>query len=268
MAGPGPSMGPPQRTFSELDRVSVVGICSGKGGVGKSTTTTNLAAALASRGHKVGVMDADIWGFSIPRMFGLRGQRPEPFDDKIAPLERDGVKIISIGFFLDREEESVVWRGPMLHKAIEQFLGDVHWGDIEYLLIDLPPGTGDISISLVTFVPEMGAVVVTTPQPVAQKVAERAGNMFLEKAKLKVLGVVENMSGEVFGEGGGQELADRFAVPLLASIPLDPQLREASDAGIPFVWSNPDHPISQQFLSAADQLTRFRPRRRLQISPR
>src|SRR5439155_3488993 len=171
----------------------------------KSTVTTNVAAAMHSLGHKVGVMDADIWGFSLPRMFGLRGQRPVAFDGMIMPLlaspsgsrEADGVKVISIGFFLEDEQKPVIWRGPMLHKALEQFLSDVYWGDdLEYLLIDLPPGTGDISLSLATFLPNMGMVVVTTPQPVAQKVAERAANMST-KVKQRLLGVVENMSGIV-----------------------------------------------------------------------
>jgi ATP-binding protein involved in chromosome partitioning len=259
----------------------VIGISSGKGGVGKSTVTTNLAAALQRLGHKVGVLDADIWGFSIPRMFGLRGQRPVAFDGVLFPLERDGVKVISIGFFLPSEEEPVVWRGPMLHKALEQFLSDVYWGDdLEYLLIDLPPGTGDISLSLATFLPNMGMVVVTTPQPVAQKVAERAANM-AAKVKQRILGVVENMSGivcahcgeltPVFGEGGGELLAKTLEVPLLARLPLVPQLRETSDEGEPFVWREPGHPVTQAYLDAARRIAEFRPRRRLpvmEIGPR
>jgi ATP-binding protein involved in chromosome partitioning len=262
-------------------RTSVIGISSGKGGVGKSTVTTNLAAAMQVLGHKVGVLDADIWGFSVPRMLGLRGQRPVAFEGMIMPLDRNGVKVISIGFFLEREEEPVVWRGPMLHKAIEQFLSDVYWGeDLEYLLIDLPPGTGDISLSLATFLPNMGMAVVTTPQPVAQKVAERAANM-TEKVKQRLLGVIENMSGivcehcgeltSVFGEGGGAELAQTLDVPLLAQIPLLPALRERSDAGEPFVWAYPEHPVTQAYLQAARKLAEFKPRRRLpvmQVGPR
>jgi ATP-binding protein involved in chromosome partitioning len=256
-------------------RTSVIGVSSGKGGVGKSTVTTNVAAALQTLGHKVGVLDADIWGFSIPRMFGLRGRRPVPVDDLIMPLDRNGVKVISIGFFLPSEEEPVVWRGPMLHKALEQFLSDVYWGeDLEYLLIDLPPGTGDISLSLATFLPNMGMVVVTTPQPVAQKVAERAANM-AGKVKQRLLGVIENMSGivcahcgeitPVFGEGGGQLLAQALEIPLLAKLPLVSDIRSTSDEGEPFVWSHPDHPVAQSYIEVARKLTEFRPRRRLPV---
>jgi ATP-binding protein involved in chromosome partitioning len=262
-------------------RTSVIGVSSGKGGVGKSTVTTNLAASLRTLGHKVGVLDADIWGFSIPRMMGLRGQRPIAFDGVLFPLDRNGIKVISIGFFLPNEEDPVVWRGPMLHKALEQFLSDVYWGDdLEYLLIDLPPGTGDISLSLATFLPNMGMVVVTTPQPVAQKVAERAANM-AGKMKQRLLGVIENMSGVVcahcgevtpmFGEGGGDLLAQVLETPLLAKLPLIGDLRSASDDGEPFVWSQPDHPVSKMYADVARKLTEFRPRRRLpvmEIGPR
>jgi ATP-binding protein involved in chromosome partitioning len=252
-------------------RTTVIGVSSGKGGVGKSTVTTNIAAALQTLGHKVGVLDADIWGFSIPRMFGLRGQRPVAFDGMIMPLDRNGVKVISIGFFLPSEEEAVVWRGPMLHKALEQFLTDVYWGDdLEYLLIDLPPGTGDVSLSLATFLPNMGMLVVTTPQPVAQKVAERAANM-ADKVKQRLLGVVENMSGSVFGEGGGEELAETLGIPLLAQLPLDAEIRQASDDGEPFVWRHPDSPATAAYLEVASKLAEFRPRRRLpvmEIGPR
>lgn len=268
--------------FSRPDsRTTVIGVSSGKGGVGKSTVTTNLAAAMESLGHNVGVLDADIWGFSVPRMLGLRGQRPVAFDGMIMPLvahapQGNGfVKVISIGFFLPSEEEPVVWRGPMLHKALEQFLTDVYWGDdLEYLLIDLPPGTGDISLSLATFLPNAGMVVVTTPQPVAQKVAERAAGM-ADKVKQRLLGVVENMSGfecahcgeltPLFGEGGGELLAQTLDVPLLAKIPLVSEMREASDEGVPFVWRYPDHPVAQSYRSVAERLASFRPRRRLPV---
>jgi ATP-binding protein involved in chromosome partitioning len=270
-------------------RTTVIGVSSGKGGVGKSTVTTNLAAALQSMGHNVGVLDADIWGFSVPRMLGLRGQRPVAFDGMIMPLTAQSpssrqpgfVKVISIGFFLPSEEEPVVWRGPMLHKALEQFLTDVYWGaDLEYLLIDLPPGTGDISLSLATFLPNIGMVVVTTPQPVAQKVAERAANM-ADKVKQRLLGVIENMSGfacahcgeltPVFGEGGGQLLAQTLEVPLLGKVPLVPEMRAASDDGVPFVWAYPEHPVTTTYTQIASALTEFRPRRRLpvmEIGPR
>jgi len=278
--------------FSRPDsRTTVIGVSSGKGGVGKSTVTTNLAAAMESLGHNVGVLDADIWGFSVPRMLGLRGQRPVAFDGMIMPLVAHApaavqstgqatggtgfVKVISIGFFLPSEEEPVVWRGPMLHKALEQFLTDVYWGDdLEYLLIDLPPGTGDISLSLATFLPNAGMVVVTTPQPVAQKVAERAAGM-ADKVKQRLLGVVENMSGfecahchettPLFGEGGGELLAQTLEVPLLAKIPLVSEMRQASDDGVPFVWAYPEHPVAQSYRSVAQKLAAFRPRRRLPV---
>lgn len=256
-------------------RTSVIGIASGKGGVGKSTVTTNVAAAMASLGHKVGVLDADIWGFSIPRMFGLRGQRPVAFDGMIMPLQSRGVKVISIGFFLEDEQKPVIWRGPMLHKALEQFLTDVYWGDdLEYLLIDMPPGTGDVSLSLATFLPSSAMAVVTTPQPVAQKVAERAANM-AGQVKQRLLGVIENMSGvvcghcgestPVFGEGGGRLLAEQLEVPLLAQLPLVAELRECSDEGTPFVWKHPEHPLSQSYIDIAKKLSEFRPRRRLPV---
>jgi ATP-binding protein involved in chromosome partitioning len=264
-------------------RTAVIGISSGKGGVGKSTVTTNVAAAMQTLGRRVGVLDADIWGFSQPRMFGLRGQRPVAFDGMIMPLtaapsgaRSEGVKVISIGFFLEDEQKPVIWRGPMLHKALEQFLTDVYWGeDLEYLLIDLPPGTGDISLSLATFLPAAGIVVVTTPQPVAQKVAERAANM-AGHVKQRLLGVVENMSGivcahcgevtPVFGEGGGDELAQKLEVPLLGRIPLVPEVRAASDDGRPFVWDNPGHPVTAAYVEIARRLTEFRPRRRLHVA--
>ena len=266
-------------------RTAVIGISSGKGGVGKSTVTTNVAAAMHSLGHKVGVLDADIWGFSLPRMFGLRGQRPVAFDGMIMPLVAspsgpgtDGVKVISIGFFLEDEQKPVIWRGPMLHKALEQFLTDVYWGDdLEYLLIDLPPGTGDISLSLATFLPAAGMVVVTTPQPVAQKVAERAANM-AGQVKQRLLGVVENMSGVVcahcgeispiFGEGGGEDLAQKLEVPLLGQIPLIPEVRVGSDEGRPFVWEQPGHAVSRAYFDIAKKVSAFRPRRRLQVAER
>jgi ATP-binding protein involved in chromosome partitioning len=226
---------------------SIVAIASGKGGVGKSSVTVNLAVALAQEGAKVGILDADVWGFSVPRMIGAEGQ-PVGFNDMILPLEAHGVKVISMGFFVP-EETPVIWRGPMLHKAIEQFLGDVYWGDLDVLLCDLPPGTGDVSISLASFIPGASMVVVTTPQEAARKVAERAGKM-AERTNLRPIGVVENMSwftcphcGErepLFGEGGGQEAATTLGVPLLAQIPLAPALRAGADAGVPIVVSEPE----------------------------
>ncbi len=202
---------PEQQTFFTSGDTAVIAVASGKGGVGKSSVTVNLAAAMARDGLKVGVLDADVWGFSIPRMMGASGQ-PVGFDGMIMPLEAHGVKIISMGFFVP-EEQPVVWRGPMLHKAIQQFLGDVYWGELDVLLCDLPPGTGDVSISLASFLPGAAMVVVTTPQDAARKVAERAGRM-AEQTKLRAIGVIENMSyfacphrGErtaIFGEGGGR----------------------------------------------------------------
>ena len=240
------------------ERTSIIAIASGKGGVGKSSVTVNLAAALAADGANVGVLDADVWGFSVPRMLGVTG-KPVGFDDMILPLEAHGVKVISMGFFVP-EETPVIWRGPMLHKAIEQFLGDVYWGDLDYLLCDLPPGTGDVSISLASFIPGASMVVVTTPQEAARKVAERAGKM-AERTNLRPIGVIENMSyyvcphcGErdaIFGEGGGREAAETLDVPLLAQVPLVPAIRAGGDEGVPIVVSEPDAPASEALRAAA-----------------
>ncbi len=214
-------------------------IASGKGGVGKSSVTSNLAVALAGRGRDVAVVDADVWGFSIPRMLGVN-QAPTVIDDMLIPPEAHGVRCISMGFFAE-EDQPVIWRGPMLHKALEQFLTDVYWDEPDYLLVDLPPGTGDISISLAGFLPTAEMYVVTTPQPAAQTVAQRAAFM-AEKVNLKVHGVIENMSWftgddgtryELFGAGGGQALADRVKVPLLGQVPLVPALRDGADRGKP-----------------------------------
>jgi ATP-binding protein involved in chromosome partitioning len=242
-----------------LARVSnVVCIGSGKGGVGKSTITANLAAALAEDGKKVGVLDADVWGYSIPRMFGVGGRPAVSAERKILPLESHGVKIMSIGFFVE-EDSAVVWRGPMLHKALTQFLEDVDWGELDFLLVDLPPGTGDVSMTLAQLLPQARFMIVTTPQPTAQKVARRSAEM-AHKVDLEVGGVIENMaafvtpSGErfqLFGEGGGQELADELDVPLLAKVPLTMPLREQSDAGTPLVFTDPDDPAAQAVRQAA-----------------
>ncbi|HEU4528060.1 MAG TPA: Mrp/NBP35 family ATP-binding protein [Actinomycetota bacterium] len=247
-----------QRTFFTDGTTSVIAIASGKGGVGKSSVTVNLAVALAAEGHRVGVLDADVWGFSIPRMLGVSG-RPVGFNDMILPLESHGVKVISMGFFVP-EETPVIWRGPMLHKAIEQFLGDVYWGDLDFLLVDLPPGTGDVSISLASFLPGASMLVVTTPQEAARRVAERAGKM-AERTNLRPVGVIENMSsflcphcGEatrIFGEGGGAEAARTLGVPLMAEIPLMVALREGGDTGTPIVASDPDSPAGAAFREAA-----------------
>src|SRR4051794_29234863 len=232
---------------------NVVCIGSGKGGVGKSTLTANLAANLAAEGKKVGVLDADVWGYSIPRMFGLGNQRPPvSADRKILPLEAHGVKVMSIGFFVE-EDSAVVWRGPMLHKALTQFLEDVAWGELDVLLVDLPPGTGDVSMTLAQLLPDAKFLIVTTPQPTAQKVARRAAEM-AHKVNLDIGGVVENMAGfvtpggerfAIFGEGGGQALADELDVPMLGKVPLTMPLRAQADAGEPLVVVDPDDPASQ-----------------------
>jgi ATP-binding protein involved in chromosome partitioning len=207
------------------------------------------------------VLDADVWGFSVPRMMGVTG-KPVGFNDMILPLESHGVKVISMGFFVP-EETPVIWRGPMLHKAIEQFLGDVYWGDLDFLLCDLPPGTGDVSISLASFLPGASMLVVTTPQEAARKVAERAGKM-AERTNLRPIGVIENMSwfvcphcGErtpIFGTGGGDEAARTLGVPLFAQVPLEPSLREGGDGGAPIVVTDPDSPAGEALRRAAREI--------------
>ena len=250
-----------QPTFFTGSDTTVIAVASGKGGVGKSSVTVNLACALAAEGHRVGVLDADVWGFSVPRMMGVTG-KPVGFNDMILPLESHGVKVISMGFFVP-EETPVIWRGPMLHKAIEQFLGDVYWGDLDFLLCDLPPGTGDVSISLASFLPGASMLVVTTPQEAARKVAERAGKM-AERTNLRPVGVIENMSwfvcphcGEhtpIFGQGGGREAAETLGVPLFAQVPLEPALREGGDDGAPIVVTDPDSPAGEALRRAAREL--------------
>jgi ATP-binding protein involved in chromosome partitioning len=257
--------GLPTGALAQVQNVICVG--SGKGGVGKSTLTANLAAALAGDGKKVGVLDADVWGYSIPRMYGLGGQRPPVSPQrKILPLEANGVKIMSIGFFV-ADDSAVVWRGPMLHKALTQFLEDVDWGELDFLLVDLPPGTGDVSMTLAQLLPDAKFLLVTTPQPTAQKVARRAAEM-AHKVSLDIAGVVENMSafttpgGErfaIFGEGGGQELADELDVPLLGKVPLTMPLREQADAGSPLVDTDPDDPAAQAIRQAARGIVALMP---------
>jgi ATP-binding protein involved in chromosome partitioning len=231
---------------------NVICIASGKGGVGKSTMTANLAAALNAEGHPAGALDCDVYGYSIPRMLGVNRKPEVSPERKILPLDSpSGVKVMSIGFFLE-QDKAVVWRGPMLHKAIQQFLEDVDWGELDYLLLDLPPGTGDVSMTLAQLLPQARFLIVTTPQPAAQTVAHRAAEM-AAKVDLEVLGVVENMSGfiapngerhTIFGEGGGQLLADDIDVPLLGKVPLAEDLREHADLGTPLVLENPDAPAS------------------------
>jgi ATP-binding protein involved in chromosome partitioning len=239
----------------------VIAVASGKGGVGKSSVTVNLAAALAKQGFEVGVLDADIWGYSIPRMLGVSG-KPVAFEGMVMPLQAHGCKVISIGFFTD-PDRSVIWRGPMLHRALQQFLADVYWGDLDFLLCDLPPGTGDIAISLAQMLPNADMLVVTTPQAAAQKVAERAGKA-TEQTGMRVAGIIENMAGftdpesgtthHIFGEGGGDELAEALGTEVLARIPIDVRLREGSDSGVPLVVSHPDVPASQAITTVADKL--------------
>jgi ATP-binding protein involved in chromosome partitioning len=257
--------GLPTGALAQVQNVICIG--SGKGGVGKSTVTANLAVALAADGKNVGVLDADVWGYSIPRMFGLGGDRPPVSPQrKILPLEAHGVKVMSIGFFVE-EDSAVVWRGPMLHKALTQFLEDVDWGALDFLLVDLPPGTGDVSMTLAQLLPQAKFLIVTTPQPVAQKVARRAAEM-AHKVDLEIGGVIENMAGFVtpggerfalFGEGGGQALADDLDVPLLGSVPLTMPLREQADAGEPLVFTDPDDPASQAIRHAARGLVAMFP---------
>src|SRR6476646_2309883 len=242
-------------------RTRVVAIASGKGGVGKSTVTANLAAALAAGGAEVGVVDADIYGYSIPRMLGV-SRRPVVVDKMIVPPVSHDLRVMSIGFFLE-SDQAVVWRGPMLHRALEQFLTDVHWGELDYLIVDMPPGTGDVAISLGQLLPEPDLVVVTTPQPAAQRVAARTADV-AAKTGMRIAGVVENMSfarcpccGEVshpFGSGGGQALAAELGVPLLAEIPLDEPLRVSADGGTPLVVSAPDADSAQAVAALAEGL--------------
>jgi ATP-binding protein involved in chromosome partitioning len=255
----------PQGALAQVANVLCIG--SGKGGVGKSTLTANLAAALAGEGKRVGVLDADVWGYSIPRMYGLGSTRPPvSAERKIVPLSAHGVKVMSIGFFVE-EDAAVVWRGPMLHKALTQFLQDVDWGALDYLLIDLPPGTGDVSMTLAQLLPQAQFLIVTTPQQTAQKVARRSAEM-AHKVSLEIGGVIENMSsfttpsGErfaIFGEGGGRELADELDVPLLGSVPLTMPLREHADSGVPLVIDEPGDPASQAIHQVARGLIAMAP---------
>ena len=244
--------------FGEQTTTKIYLVGSGKGGVGKSTLTANLAVALAAKGYRVGLIDADIFGYSIPGQLGVN-QPPTRIDDLILPPVAFGVKVISIGMFLE-DRKPVAWRGPMLHRAINQFLTDVYWGDLDYLLIDLPPGTGDIQLTLVQKIPLAGAVIVTTPQDIATLDAKKALKMF-EKVEVPVLGIVENMAvhtcsncGHVehlFGQGGGERMAAQYGVPLLGSLPLDIAIREQGDAGQPVVVAAPDSAVAQAYRQTA-----------------
>jgi len=256
--------------FAQPDSLTRVwGISSGKGGVGKSTVTVNLAAALAARGFKVGVLDADVYGHSIPRLLGIEGQRPTAIDQTFIPIEVRGIKVVSIEMFKPDRADPVAYRGPLLHRVLEQLLSDAYWGDVDFLLLDLPPGTGDIAISLGQLIPASEIIVVTTPQLAAAEVAERAGRI-AHQLKQHIIGVVENMSAYVdertseeialFGTGGGEETAQRLStligsdVPLVGKIPFDISLREGGDAGQPIVWKEQESRAAQQFLSIVDQL--------------
>jgi ATP-binding protein involved in chromosome partitioning len=229
-----------------------VAVASGKGGVGKSTVAVNLALALKQLGARVGLMDADIYGPNIPIMLGISpDKRPEGnAQEKIVPLEAHGVKAISIGFFAD-PEQPVIWRGPLLHKTMEQFLHRVDWGELDYLVVDLPPGTGDVQLSLSQWVSLAGAVVVTTPQEVALTDVRKAVNMF-RQLEVRILGVVENMTGAIFGRGGGEKMAEVFQIPFLGDIPLETQIRECGDSGLPVVIAYPKSPTSERFMKIAE----------------
>jgi ATP-binding protein involved in chromosome partitioning len=256
--------------FAQPDSLTRVwGISSGKGGVGKSSVTVNLAAALSARGFKVGVLDADVYGHSIPRLLGIEGQRPTAIDQTFIPIEVNGIKVVSIEMFKPDRADPVAYRGPLLHRVLEQLLSDAYWGDLDFLLLDLPPGTGDIAISLGQLIPASEIVVVTTPQIAAAEVAERAGRI-AHQLKQHIIGVIENMSAytdastgvkvALFGSGGGEETASRLStlvgaqVPLVGEIPFEIQLREGGDSGKPIVWQDPDSPAAQEFFKIVDAL--------------
>ena len=247
--------GAPEKTVRVPPGARVIAVASGKGGVGKSSLTVNLAAAASSLGSRVGLIDADIYGHSIPHLLGIH-QKPVLVDRMIVPPVRDGIHLMSIGFFQD-ENAPLMWRGPMLHKALEQFLSDVHWPDVDVLFVDMPPGTGDVAISLGQLLPRAEVVVVTTPQPLAREVAVRAALM-ARRTNTRLVGVVENMSGDVFGSGGGEALSLQLGVPFLGSVPLDGRLRESGDEGEPLVWADPEAPAARAIRDLAETLTASR----------
>ena len=250
----------PSESFAKKNVKNVILVASGKGGVGKSTVTINLAAAVARKGFKVGILDADIYGFSIPRMMGIKGT-PTVIDNTIIPLDGHGIKVISMGFFIN-ESESVIWRGPLVHKAVTQFLSDVYWDNLDYLFIDLPPGTGDVALSVADTVRGVNSILVTTPQPGAYMVASRIGQL-VNKFDIKMLGVVENMSyflapdgnkEYIFGVGGGTELSERMNIPLLGQIPLETAIREGGDLGNPIALSDNSTPAAAEFGKIAEKV--------------
>jgi ATP-binding protein involved in chromosome partitioning len=258
-SGPAPAAGPAM--LDPTTKTRLIGIASGKGGVGKSTVTANLAVALARLGHRVGVMDMDIYGFSQGRLFGVEGEPEVTPDQKIIPWEAHGVKLVSMGMFVP-EDQAIIWRGPMLGKMMQQFFSDVAWGDLDYLLIDLPPGTGDVALDMAQKVNHAHLVVVTTPQPVATQVATRTAAL-AQRTGQHIIGVIENMSYircphgdelEVFGRGGGQSLAAALKVPLLGRIPLESDVREGGDTGEPIVLARGDSEAGQVFLGIAEKI--------------
>ena len=274
------AQGPPIPFADPENRTRIIGVASGKGGVGKSSVTVNLAVALRKLGHDVGVLDADVYGFSIPRMLGVEGPPTiigEGDDRMVLPPQAHGVRCVSMGFFVD-EDQAVIWRGPMLHKFLRQMLTDMWWGDPDYLLIDMPPGTGDVAISMAQYLPRSELFVVTTPQPAAQSVAQRTGALAKE-VHLTVRGVIENMSWftgddgrryELFGNGGGQMLSEFLGAPLLGQVPLVPALREGGDVGMPITVSEPESEAAAAFDSIARAIVAMGParvyKRELQIS--
>lgn len=267
-----------QPGLSPLPRVrNVIAVGSGKGGVGKSTTAVNLALAVAATGARVGVLDADIYGPSVPAMLGLSGRPDSPDNKSIEPMRAFGIEAMSIGLLVD-QDSPMIWRGPMATSALMQLLNDTLWGDLDYLFVDLPPGTGDIQLTMAQKIPVAGAVIVTTPQEIATLDARKALKMF-EKVQVPVLGIVENMAVHVcshcghaehlFGEGGGQRMAAQYGVPLLGSLPLDIGIREQGDAGVPVVVSAPDSPAGKAYAEAARRMVEVlaqRPRAPIPLS--
>jgi ATP-binding protein involved in chromosome partitioning len=259
--------GRPNRFMLPRSKTRILGIASGKGGVGKSSVTVNLAVALAGKGHDVGILDADVYGFSVPKMLGVQSD-PLIIGDLVVPPTANGVRCLSMGYFVP-DDTPVIWRGPMLHKALEQFLVDAYWGEPDYLLIDMPPGTGDVTLSLGQYLTKTEVFVVTTPQPAAERVAQRSAYA-ARKLKLTVRGVIENMSWftgddgtryELFGAGGGPQLAGELGVPLLAQIPLVPALRQGGDEGTPVVIADPGGEVAGVFDRLADAIVELGPAR-------
>jgi ATP-binding protein involved in chromosome partitioning len=259
--------GRPNRFMLPRSKTRILGIASGKGGVGKSSVTVNLAVALAQKGHDVGILDADVYGFSVPKMLGVHTD-PLIIGDLVVPPTANGVRCLSMGYFVP-DDTPVIWRGPMLHKALEQFLVDAYWGEPDYLLIDMPPGTGDVTLSLGQYLTKTEVFVVTTPQPAAERVAQRSAYA-ARKLKLTVRGVIENMSWftgddgtryELFGAGGGHQLAGELGVPLLAQVPLVPALRQGGDEGTPVVIADPGGEVAGVFDALADAIVELGPAR-------